>query len=271
MKKHIIVVLAACSILSISALQAAEEQQPQAFEDQPALTKTERAALKSAKVTGAVGGAWLGYRGVGAVSKKSGLFTPEKAAHFSKGLKAVNLMPFKERLDAILNLFYTTPEGRSFMSSGVLGWAGIGAGGYAGHKGLGSAAIYALAKLHGVSYRIEAISQYYNINLSQYVQILTVASLGNPDALIQAIGEVFPLRFGSDWNKRLERLFQKYSKRAESLIKPTTVIRKKDERDFIRMIELGAAMANLYYGTNPDPKNTVDSATQLYKELGLLK
>ncbi len=43
-----------------------------------------------------------------------------------------------------------------------------------------------------------------------------------------------------------------------------------DERSFVRMVELGAAMANLYYGTKPNRKNAVDSAMKLYKELGIL-
>lgn len=248
MKKFSIVVLAACSILSIPALQAAQEQ-PQAFEDKPALTRAERAALAGARVTGAAGagvaGGLIGVKGGREILRRS-MTEEEKSSPL-----------YEEELERSAAVAH--------------GLAGVGVGGYAGYKGAGSAVIYALAKLHGVSYRVELVSQYYNINVSQYRQILTMASLQNPDALIEAIDEVYPTRFGSDWNKRLEQLFKRYGNRAETLVKHGTFTRKKNVRDFVRMIELGAAMANLYYGTKPNPKNTVDSATKFYKELGLLK
>lgn len=262
MKKHLIAVLAACSILSIHALQAAEEQ-PQAFEDQPALTRAERAALLGAKAVGVVPGALVG--------RKVGGVAGALAGGVGGGAAGAGLGGIAEGAEgaAAGGLIGVGLGGGTGAIAGSL--VGIGLGGVAGYRGAGSAAIYALAKLHGVSYRVEAISQYYNINIPQYWQILAVASLQNPDELIQAIDDVFPLRFGSDWNKRLEQLFKKYGKRAESLLKHSTLTRKKDERDFIRMIELGAAMANLYYGTKPNPKNTFASAKQLYEELGLLK
>ena len=306
MKKFSRAVLAAISILSITALRAAEEQ-PVPFEDKPALTRAELMALgvvpgissrlgsfagmrvgwragrrigkaveskipweAEEKVEAAGGGigasvlpslAPLSYRKLG---KEKYSLTGESAGYEPIELSKIGEEVGKEAARrAQAALMYTPAIG------GAL--AGYYVGGKLGQKGAQSAVIQALALLHGVSYRVESISQYYNINVSQYRRILIAASLHNPDALIQATDELFPLRFGADWNKRIERLFKKYRKRAEILLKPTTVTRKKDIRDFVRMVELGAAMANLYYGTKPDPKNTVDSAIQLYKELGLLK
>ncbi len=234
MKKFSLMVLAAISVFSTLALYGSEEQLA-TIEDKPALTKAEQAALVGAKAVGAFGGS------IG------GLFT-------------TNVIPPKYRHAKI--------PGTEYTFSGV---PALGIGGYAGYRGAEAAAIYALAKLHGVSYRVEAVSQYYDINFSQYGQMLLEAEQEDADVLIQAISTSYTLRFGSDWHKRLVHLFKKYDKRAEQLMKLGRRVRNKEIRDFLRMMKLGAAMADLYYGTNPSRKNTVDSATLLYKDLGLLQ
>jgi len=231
MKKYT-VAIAALSLISMTC----------AFEDKPALGRIERAALTTAKgvgttagaVTGTVAGAGLGY-GILHIS-------PEKV---SKDLMTtLAVMP-------------------TLCGSTVAGIIG-------GYKGGKSLAILALAKLHGVSYRVEAISQHYNINVSQYKPILVAAAAQDPEGLLQAIDEVYTQRFGEQWKEKLPKLFKKYRKRARILAKESSFIRKDKLKDFLRMIELGAAMANLYFGTNPNKEYTVNSAIELYSELGLL-
>jgi len=240
MKKMLnLAVFAAISILSIPVLQAVQEQ-PKAFEDKPALTGIEKAALRGAQSMGILGGGIVGA------------FAGQQAA--AKWLS---------RDDEPIAI-------------GTI--AGISTGGYTGFTAAQSAAIYFLAKLHGVSYRMELISQYYNINLSQYGRLLTAASQKKTDELIKAIDEAYSLRFGTDWKKRLNQLLKQHGGQASFYVEYPGLSRmgmsakeKSDVRDFVRMLELGAAMANLYYGTKPNPKNTVDSAIKLYKELELLK
>ena len=238
--KKCTVAIAALSLISMTC----------AFEDKPALGRIERAALTTAKgvgttagaVTGTVAGAGLGYGILHISPEKDMCSYPKKV---SKDLTTVlAVMP-------------------TLCGSTVAGIIG-------GYKGGKSLAILALAKLHGVSYRVEAISQHYNINVSQYKPILVAAAAQDPEGLLQAIDEVYTQRFGEQWKEKLPKLFKKYRKRARILAKESSFIRKDKLKDFLRIVELGAAMANLYFGTNPNKEYTVNSAIELYEELGLL-
>jgi hypothetical protein len=43
-----------------------------------------------------------------------------------------------------------------------------------------------------------------------------------------------------------------------------------NSKDIVRMIELGAAMADLFYGTKPNSEKAFETAKDFYKEFGLL-
>ena len=237
MKKYLAVFTAISLISTVSA-----------FEDKQSLSRAERAFLITLKGVGTVG-AWAGASKVGAEVGTSLGKEIDRSARLSNDAKNVlvcvgTLAPFQA--------------------------AGAG-GAYLGYKGGNSLAILALAKFHGVNYRVEAISQYYNINAGQYKSILTAAATQDPEALLQAINGLYEQRFGENWKERLEKLFKKYRKRARILAKESSFNKKGNLKDFLRMVELGAAMANLYFKTNPNPEYTINSAIELYQELGLLK
>ncbi len=206
-----------------------------AFEDKPALGRVERAALIATKGVGTAGGL---------------------AAGFTTGLDA-----------AIETNKYIEDQ---YLVSIPIFYGGLIGGAVGGYKGGKSLAVLALAKLHGVPYRVEALSQHYNINVSQYKPILEAAASQNPELLTQAINEVYTQRFGDDWQARMQKLFKKYRRLRRVLVKDSSFIRKGNLRDFVRMVELGAAMANLYFKTNPNKEYTMNSAIELYQELGLL-
>ncbi|EKD48566.1 MAG: hypothetical protein ACD_64C00252G0001 [uncultured bacterium] len=235
MKKYLAVFTAISLISTVSA-----------FEDKQSLSRAERAFLITLKGVGTVG-AWAGASKVGA----------------EVGL---SLLGEIDRIDRL------SWKAKDNLKLGSLSLLQAGAGGaYFGYKGGKSLAILALAKFHGVSYRVEAISQYYNINAGQYKSILTAAATQDPEALLQAINGLYEQRFGENWKERLEKLFKKYRKRARILAKESSFNKKGNLKDFLRMVELGAAMANLYFKTNPNPEYTINSAIELYQELGLLK
>ena len=112
----------------------------------------------------------------------------------------------------------------------------------------------------------------YQCDWSSDVCSSDLAESRKQGAMMQAIDKIYPKRFGADWRNRIDALFKKYGSQANQLISKNSFspVLTDDERDFVRMVELGAGMANLDYGTKPSPKNTVDSAMKLYKELGLL-
>ncbi len=246
MKKRTLVAFA--TFLTISTLSA--------FEDKPALSTMERAALYGSKGLGAtVGGA------------AGGASVIRKARHFRKNLETITQKYTNIPLDRAY--ISSSRRNRHYEDRALLG-TGVAAGGYAGYKAGESAAIAALARLHGVSYRVESISQYYNINVPQYKKLLLAAQSKNMNNLLPAIETVYTQRFGSDWKDRLPMLIKKYSRNAQDLFKRGSFNLNGAQKEFARMVELGAAMANLFYSTNPNSKKAYDSAVKLYKELGLL-
>lgn len=250
MKKYTVAIAALLLISMISA-----------FEDKPALGRAERAALMTAKgigaATGGIAGSFAGGEvGEGAVSRIAP--RPDGSTLYPKGVR------YDDKA-ALLKC-----EVADMFISGPAIYAGLAGGTVGGYKGGKSLAILALAKLHGVPYRVEALSQHYNINVSQYKPILVAAASQSPESLTQAINEVYTQRFGEDWQATMQKLFKKYRRRGRVLVKDSSFIRKGNLRDFVRMVELGAAMANLYFKTNPNKEYTINSAIELYQELGLL-
>ncbi len=217
----------------------------QTFEDKPALSRAERAALMGAKGIG------LGVGGLG-----GGLSALLAAGVAMDKMKKDKDSP-KYGVTALAGFFGSGPA--------------TAATGYAGYKGAEWAAVRALAKLHGVSSRIEAVSQFYNINAPLYRALLGAAELKDLEQILSAINELYAQRFGGNWQERLQKLFKKYRRKGKRLVEKGSFSLEGDERDFVRMVELGAAMENLYADTQPKKKATIGFAKELYEDLGLLK
>ena len=208
-----------------------------AFEDKPALSRAEQGFLFAAKPIG-----------IGA-----GVLTGAVAG----GVAAENIAPKDPYMLGAL------------MVAGPLVPVGAGLGGYVGAKYTRAMALWLLARWHGVSKRVEEVSQYYNINTGQYRPILIAAEVKDSN-LLQEIDSLFVLRFGENWKELLNELFKKY-KREATVLKKGSFKLDGSKKTFVRMVELGAAMADLYFKTDPKLGNEFRSAKRMYKKLGLLK
>lgn len=213
-----------------------------AFEDKPALTTAERAVLAGGKVAGTA----------------VGLFTATAA-----GATAASELS-RSSIQSPLSRGNT----EAALSGAIVGTGALG--GYAGNKAGEYLGIKALAKYHSVSAKVEATSIYYNINISQYRPILLAAEAKDAKLLLEAINELFPNRFGVQWKANFSTLFNKY-KRSINIILATPVKElSNDKKEFIRYLELGAAMACLFYNTNPKKDDMFSLARKMYEELGIL-
>jgi len=255
MKIKLIMILVACSMVATLLAQAMASTTPtMAFplmKDKPALTKEQRVRWRIATP-----GVYLAIVGLG-----------------------TGVLGMSERVSALIYAAASNPHIKKFLSKReiaewVLRATLVSApvsvpAGYTLQKFLKK---HAVARWYNVSHVIAKVCLYYNINANQYRTILTAAESRNADQLNQAINTLYPKRFGSEWRSRMKMLFSQYQADAERLIQQGSFDEKlnDDERDFVRMVELGAAMANLYYGTSPNKKNAVDVAVKLYKELGIL-
>ncbi len=269
------------AIVVVGALLSGSVAKSQTFRDKSALNLVVKGAVLTSKLLGAgcgaVGGAFVGLQ-IGnclapAAEQLGGDVGGRIGQSYGKASSNNGLESFGRGLfEGFRGSLYGAEKGAQL--SGVCGAAGGGlSGAYVVWKGSKKFSTFAIATFHRVSCRAERISQYYNINVSQYRPIfVSVASeQGNAYALKKAVCEVFPKRFGENWQERLVSLFETYGDKARRVLNYSFFRKNDDMREFIRMIELGAAMANLHYGTNPDPKNTVNSAISLYKELDLIQ
>lgn len=250
MKKRMMAILVASSIMVIPLLQAAETV-TKTFQDKPALTRGESEKLRKTKFLLYLGLLGVGTGVLGMSKPVSRLMYPRGRGPYEKGM-------------------LTMPEIMEWIFKSTIATAPIFvSGGYVFAKYLPA---IGFSSWYSVSYSIAKVCLYYNINANQYRKILTAAELRKPEGLLNAINELYPKRFGAEWKAHMKKLFDTYRTQANQLISKNSFspVLTDDERDFVRMVELGAGMANLYYGTKPSPKNTVDSAMKLYKELGLL-
>lgn len=260
MKKYSILL---CGVSLISIISA--------FEDKPALTRMEKTALIAGRAVGSVAGAGVGSN-VGArtgfaIGTHYGKKMGRKVGH-EEGSKGGGVV------GGILGAEVGEAHGFVYGGAGGLiagGITGIAPGAFIGYKTVKPAITYALAKYHGVSYRTELVSQYYNVNIAQYRPILTASEKGDSEMLIEAIKHIFPQRFGDEWEKRLLRLFKKYGNRSSRLIEKSSFSEEAGLKDYLRFVELGAAMSNLYFETNPNLKQRFSLAKKLYQALGFLK
>ncbi len=232
------------------------------FEDKPALSWAEQALLWGAKGIGAAGTGLVGIPIGGGTS-----YITYKGWKKMRGVRPLPQVP-----DVTLHQGKNqgaTEMGEIFRRGAPGAVIGAGLGTYAGYRGGEWAAIRLLAQLHGVNPRIEMVSQYYNINVPQYRPLLVAAENQNKKHLLEAIHYIYSQRFGSNWAKRLQKLFKKYHGKAQEW-KISSFSQKGDIKDFLRLVELGAALNNLYSNTLPNWKNRVDLAIELYSDLGLL-
>ena len=271
MKKQFLAVLVALSIGLTPSIQAMEAP-AQTFQDKPALTQQQKKAYPVLKAllfaevaaVGVLGSVLLYQFPLGFKYRQTGDFaklylTPRSSV--SEGMSNV------AEEGAVIMKVVEPRDPRVFMIGGsLLNLLAL-------HKLPQFILTYIFASWNKIrSYRIAKVCLDYNINVGQYRSILIAAEQRKADGLIKAIDTLYPKRFGADWRNRMQTLFVKYEADASSLVKRGSFDKKlnDDERDFVRMIELGAAMANLYYKTQPSRKNAVDSAIKLYKELGIL-
>lgn len=267
---YLVLFLGICALTQLFAdnsLATEEIVEEQTFKDEPALTRTERGLSGLSKAIGTgVGGYGGGIAGgySGATIGASSLFP--QPPHLKKGSMTISGTPPSQhpRMDKV--------RGARETVGGALvgGVSGLGIGGYAGYKISDYLMLSALAKLHGVSNRVELISQYYNINLEQYGALLKAAEQYNVDKLLRVMNKTFSKRFGNNWKELLVALFKKYDKRGDALVKEGSFSKHGKARKFVRMVELGAALANALDVSDPDPKTTMQSALRLYQQLGLL-
>ncbi len=247
MKKNNLFYVMVFSGLSIGSFAHAANEA--AFEDKPALSLAEWLALQGTKGMGGALGVGAGLIG--------GLEIGDSAKKIIQDQGGEDYRFLAENVG--LATFFVLPP------IGVVG------GGYAVYKGAEWAAIRVLAKLHGVSSRIEAVSQFYNINVPQYRALLHAAEQKDQEQLLSAINDLYSQRFGTDWQERLQKLFKKYRRKGKKLVEKGSFSLEGDERDFVRMVELGAAMENLYSDTKPHKEAAIGFAKELYEDLGLLK
>ncbi|TET34100.1 hypothetical protein E3J61_03195 [Candidatus Dependentiae bacterium] len=149
------------------------------------------------------------------------------------------------------------------------------AGALAGYH-LGShAATRALAWRHGVSYRVEKVSHFYDLNVDQYGPLLFAAEKKDKAAIMKEMAAIFSKRFGSNWQQKImdsfkfeDYLFYLLNKR----IKKRSELTDQEMED-IRIIEFGAALEDLYMNTAPSRKNEyiIKSALAMYVFLGFVK
>jgi len=273
MKKKLIMMLVACSMMATPLAQAMASTRPtmaSPMKDKPALNKLQNRAFHLIKATLLAETAALGVWG-GAFLWDLGFFKYRFGPTSKRSLASLTGMPEEDANRTGLTGTIEFGEMALADPRQYLAKAGI----------IGMLAWYPLQRFvttktfaysYSVSYSIAKVCLYYNINANQYRTILTAAASRNADQLNQAINTLYPKRFGSEWRSRMKMLFSTYKDQALALVKRGSFDEKlsDDERDFVRMVELGAAMANLYYGISPNKKNAVDVAVKLYKELGIL-
>ncbi len=222
-----------------------------AFEDKPALTRGKWWSKKAGQTLATVGGMaavhnkYLDYLD----------YNEETIRDLNKKFDAMKLEDVPKLENRILEIreyFHNRP----YLADAIIWAPAVTAAGAGGYKLAGAASDYALSRKHGISYRLEKVSQHYNINAAQYAPILSAAERKDIPALQSAIAFIFPQRFGPNWQLRMLSLFNEFQPKSSALLKKRTSNLSQDESDFIRMCELGAAMSTLLENTkNVQEKN----------------
>ncbi|TET34099.1 hypothetical protein E3J61_03190 [Candidatus Dependentiae bacterium] len=148
---------------------------------------------------------------------------------------------------------------------------GVGAaGGYTGYASVGYLGDRLIAWRHGVVYRIEKVARYFNINIEQYKPILIAAYEKDFQVLHAAMLTIYEQRFGPNWQADLKEFLNRYLGYAQYLVKKRPRALKKNEKELMRMIEIGAALENIYFNKQPSLKNVIKEAARMYSFLGFL-
>ncbi len=121
---------------------------------------------------------------------------------------------------------------------------------------------------------MEKISQFYDININQYGAVLSAADERDKEAIKTEMDTVLAQQFGSHWRQKIadcfkfdNYLFYLLNKRQKKNAEFTD-----QEKEDIRLIELGAALEDLYVCTTPSKENKriIKSALALYEFLDLV-
>ncbi len=205
-------------------------------EDRPALSSREREIKDAIQSGGALVGGALGFGALAYPWYRSRRRLP---AHIQYGLLASSSIPA--------------------LSGAVIGY----------HKGR-NLSTYILAKRHKVDYHVEEVSQYYDINVNQYRPILIAAQNKDEAHLKDAVIQVFGERFGADWQRLLYDGFTKYGNYLHYLFRENPAKLSLQDANLRRMIEIGAALENIYFNKQPSFRNVIKEAAQLYGFLDFL-
>ena len=206
----------------------------QAFEDLPALTRKKRIAQVVMRSVGAIVGTVGGPVWVACEARRRRMYDENKLIIVGAGISTV--------------------------------------GAIAGYKAMDFFATQIFAYQHEVGRAIQKISLFYNINIEQYRSILQAATKVKIDKnyaeLCDALRVLYSQRFGADWQGKLEDFFTHYREYAIYLSGLKAVVLDKQERELLRMIEIGAALESLCFGTKASRKTMVQQAVKLYQLLG---
>ena len=124
------------------------------------------------------------------------------------------------------------------------------------------------ARRHKVNVRAERVSRYYAINIDQYWPLVQAAIKKDAKALNNAITECFNEHFGQSWQADLEDLLLNYPDFAAYLRAVKKKKMNKKEADLIRIIELGAALENIYFGSKISRKLMIAQAQKMFPFIG---
>ena len=278
----------------------------EACQDRPALTKAESVFYEGVTLSGQFTGSFAG----GMLGMKAGKWASSEINMGKVEPKDKKLMKsFFQWKDSQPNWDTLTPGQRSNLlgtkftekkigiiqgylnqtnyvpgvSAGT--YMGLAAGTVLGRKGAKNAALFILAKRHNVSIPIERISIEYDVNIEQYRPLLEAAERKNAEQLRAVIQEIFPKRFGKNWERYFNLLGSYPNQLRTKMYLDPEFIAKIDFRygslnpqiaawfaAAIRILRLGAAMAHLYEGTQQGFIDTtwIPKALSLYQMLGFI-
>ncbi len=162
----------------------------------------------------------------------------------------------------------TQPSYRYGDREPMIAAGAVGAG--AGYMTTGYLGSRLMAWRHGVTYRIEKVTRYFNINIEQYRPLLLAAYEKDRQALRAIMLKIYEERFGPNWQKELKEFLTHYIGYAKYLAQKRAKILKINEKELIRMVELGAALESIYFDTKYSRKTMVDEALAIYYFLGVI-
>lgn len=138
-----------------------------------------------------------------------------------------------------------------------------------GYTAMDMLAIKLFARQNGVSYSVQKIALFYDLNVEQYRAVLERAQVKNSTELRDALSVLLAKHCGANWQKELSEFLMHYRDFATYLVGLKRSSLNERELLMLRMIEIGAALENLYFGSKPSKKQMVAQAAKLYQQIGL--